>query len=97
MFVINETSGVISLNGSLDREAVSTYRLRVLVSLSSMKGLPALILNSWFHVLVAETNVRLRSRKTAFERTSGPKVLSAVFLDLGVWKVGVTVKINLRF
>ncbi|XP_020621470.1 cadherin EGF LAG seven-pass G-type receptor 2-like [Orbicella faveolata] len=30
LFAINETTGVISLNGTLDREAVSNYRLRVL-------------------------------------------------------------------
>lgn len=72
LFAVNETTGVISLNGSLDREAVSNYRLRVLVSLSVVKGLPVLIRNnliptkrSWCHPLEAENNARLRSRKTA--------------------------------
>ena len=74
LFAVNETTGVISLNGSLDREAVSYYRLRVLVSLSVVKGLPVLIRirnnliptkRSWCHPLEAENNARLRSRKTA--------------------------------
>ena len=96
LFAVNETTGVISLNGSLDREAVSYYRLRVLVSLSVVKGLPVLIRNnliptkrSWCHPLEAENNARLRSRKTARRRTSGSitKLLLAVFLDFGVWTV----------
>lgn len=90
LFAINETTGVISLNGTLDREAVSNYRLRVLVSLTASKVLPVLILNSWCHVLLAENNVRLKSRETACGRTSGTEVLSAVFLDFGVWTVGLT-------
>lgn len=90
LFAINETTGVISLNGTLDREAVSNYRLRVLVSLTASKVLPVLILNSWCHVLLAENNARLRSRETTCGRTSGTEVLSAVFLDFGVWTVGLT-------
>ena len=36
LFVVNASSGVISLNGTLDREAEQEYRLRVLVSVSSV-------------------------------------------------------------
>ena len=42
-------------------------------------------------------SARLRPRKTACERTSRTKVPSAVFLDFGMWAVGVTVEIKLSF
>ena len=36
LFVINDTTGVISLNGTLDRETVSDYKLQVLVIFFAM-------------------------------------------------------------
>ena len=52
LFVINVSTGVISLNGTLDREDVSEYKLRVLVgnhswSLQPSVGWSLAIRNKW--------------------------------------------------